>query len=219
MIQNTTLRSQLFYIFDTKNRFKTENIQLRKCLSYLFKNASKIEILKVQNLIEGILIKTELSNMNFKPQCNKKGIIKITWAISIILKIIKLLRNIKSIVSVEFMNIPNLKFAGERALRREFAELSSESVRVFAQCCAMVLDVSLCEREGGGQEVECVGSGGCTWQQGLDGVCESWQQGQHGECEEGLEGVCMSPSQKEDCLSSTLNLVKVSNCFIVCSIY
>ena len=219
MIQNTTLRSQLFYIFDTKNRFKTENIQLRKCLSYLFKNASKIEILKVQNLIEGILIKTELSNMNFKPQCNKKGIIKITWAISIILKIIKLLRNIKSIISVEFMNIPNLKFAGERALRREFAELSSESVRVFAQCCAMVLDVSLCEREGGGQEVECVGSGGCTWQQGLDGVCEGWQQGQHSECEEGLEGVCMSPSQKEDCLSSTLNLVKVSNCFIVCSIY
>jgi hypothetical protein len=143
ILQQKTLRYELFAHFLGAGRFDETSVKLRKVLSYLFKTASRQEALKFQSLFEGSLMKMELSRLAFRPVVDARGVILASWAMDLVLSVAKLLETARSVAQLEFAGISQCSLSAERALRREFGELPSEAKRGFSSALAISLNTLL----------------------------------------------------------------------------
>jgi hypothetical protein len=143
VLQQKNLRYELFARFLGTERFQEGSAKLRKILSYLFKNASRAEALKFQDLFEGTLMRTEIARLNFVPQTDECGVIEPSWATELVMAVVRLYETAQSVAQMELVSVPHCHLAAERALRQTFAELPSSSIAAFANALALVLDTLL----------------------------------------------------------------------------
>jgi hypothetical protein len=133
-------------------------VKLRKVLSYLFKTASRQEALKFQGLFEGSLMKIELARLAFLPVVDARGVILASWAMDLVVSVVKLFETARSVAQLEFAGIPQCSLSAERALRREFGELPSEAKCGFARALAVSLNMLLSGGDSKGAEAVSFGA-------------------------------------------------------------
>lgn len=138
--QHAHLRHALFAGFlRADDRFDEKSLKLRKILSYLFKTASRREAARFQELFEGTLLVAELREIDFTPRFDQQRVLCADWALQLVSSVVRLYETAQSVARLELLNIPQCHFAAERALCREFQQLSSGQVDVFAKALAIAL--------------------------------------------------------------------------------
>ena len=140
ILKQENLRYELFAHFVGENRFGERSAKLRKVLSCLFKAASRAESLKFQALFEGTLMRRELATMSFSPQYTSFGEVDQTWAEKLMQSLITVYESAQSVSRMELLHIPQCRLAAERALQREFSELSVERLNGVALALATALN-------------------------------------------------------------------------------